>query len=658
MIDAVTDLISGIRAVDYTTEISRFHRIQASPGFHEAIEYLKNEIGKVSKAEVKVFEFPEEGKGGIETWESLYGWFPRSGTLQLVEPDQRTLADFDAEPISLTAQSCSTDIEADVVYVGKGLKAEDFEGKEVASKIVLTEGRASNVHRTACIQRGAAGVLSYQAPSGTQEVPSLRPYTAIWPRPGEVEKTRFGFALTYSDGVRIKKWLEEGKKVTVKAKVDAQLGIGKIEIVSALIKGSESPEEVWLVAHVCHPHPSANDNASGSATLLESLRVISRMIEDGKIPQPSLSIRFLWLPEWNGMINLLHHQKDLVAKCKFMINADMVGADPSKTGSKLHLFRTPYSLPTTLNNVLRIWLTSEVNRKSKHALQGTKSPLPWEYNTYSGGSDHVLLACKTPGIPAVMLNQWPEQFWHTSADIPENLDCNQMEFVARVIVLAALSVCMPNMTMKELVLTDCRNEAVDLMHEVGAKAVRELFACVDNPEVLYPKYLKWLDLTLELGQASLDSASHEWPLIEEQEALQQALKASLEMTYTAEMVVVRRAYEGACAEAGLDAKEQSQFKSESGIFGKEIRRLVKYCLDPDYLMRTSPEMLIKYSDFRETDKQCNERIDEILNLCANWRSLDDIRDWLCLEFGSFDPKVFRVIIDDLKKTRVIEAREV
>jgi hypothetical protein len=85
---------------------------------------------------------------------------------------------------------------------------------------------------------------------------------------------------------------------------------------------------------------------------------------------------------------------------------------------------------------------------------------------------------------------------------------------------------------------------------------------------------------------------------------------------------------------------------------------VKYYLDPGYLMRTSPEMLIKYSDFRETDKQFNERIDEILNLCANWRSLDDIWDWVCLEFGSFDPKVFRVIIDDLKKTRVIETREV
>lgn len=657
IVETVADLVSGIRAVDYSREISRFHRIQTSPGFHEAIEYLKGEIPKVSKAEVKVFDFPEEGKGVIETWESNYGWFPKSGTLQLVQPEQRTLAEFNAEPISLIAQSCSADVEADVVFVGKGLKPEDFEGKEVAGRIVLAEGRASNVHRTACIQRGAAGILLYQAPSGIQEIPNLRPYAAFWPRPGDADKTRFGFSLTYSDGMKIRKWLEENNRVTVRAKVDARLGAGKTEIVSALIKGSESSDEVWFVAHICHPHPSANDNASGSAALLETLRVISRMIAIGKIPQPSMSIRFLWVPEWNGITNMLCYAKDVVARCRFMVNVDMVGADPSKTGSVLHLFRTPHSVPSTLNNVVRLWLASEVKRKSRYDSAGGRTPLPWEYNVYSGRSDHELLACKASGIPAVMLNQWPEPFWHTSADTPDNLNCNQFDFVARAIILTAISLALPSRTMKELVLTDCRNEAVELIHDIGVRAVRELSSCADNPETLYRRYMKWLDLALELGQTTLESASHEWSLIEEQEALREGLKASLEMTYTAEMVVARRAYEGACAEVGLEPKEETHFKSEPGSFNKEIRRLVKYALNPGHMMRTD-DMLFKYVGLQETDSVLFDRIDETINLAANWKSLDDIYERVCLEFGPFDPKVFRGIVEDLEKTRVVESREV
>ncbi len=658
IVECVADLVSGIRAVDFATELSRFHRIQASPGFHEAAEYVRDQIARVSKAEVKLFEFPEVTQERFETWESIYGWVPKHGTLQLLEPEQKTLADFDTQPISLIAQSCSANVETDVVYVGKGLRPEDYEGKDIAGRIVLAEGRASNVHRIACMERGAAGFLLFQAPSGIQGVPDLRPYAAIWPRPGEAEKTRFGFALANSDGMRIKKWLEEKKKVTVRANVEAKLGAGKTEVVSALIKGTETSDEVWLVAHICHPHPSANDNASGSGALLEALRVISRMIADGKIPQPSTSIRFLWVPEWTGITDMLHYAKDVLGKCRFMVNADMVGADPSRTGSVLHLFRTPHSLPTTLNNVVRIWLASEVKRETKHESSAGRVPLPWEYNAYSAGSDHMLLACKNPGVPAVMLNQWPEPFWHTSADTPDNLNSRQMEFVVRVLVLTAVSLGIPNRTMKEVVLTDCRNEAVELIHEVGMRAVRELSSCAGNPEELYSRYMKWLGLSLELGEASLDSASHEWSLIEEQRALEQALKASLEMTYTTEMVVARRAYEGACAEAGLEAKEESHFEAEPSSFGKEIRRLVKCALDPGYLMRTSYDLLIKYTDLADAVKPLSERIDEILNLSASWRSIGDIYERICLEFGPMDSKVFTSIVEDLEKIEVIESREV
>ena len=93
LIKSVNDTVSGIRARDYVNALSEFHRIQASPGIHDAIVYLKQEVKKVSDAKVKIFSYSADGASPIETWDTPYGWVPKSGTLELLEPEQRTLAD-------------------------------------------------------------------------------------------------------------------------------------------------------------------------------------------------------------------------------------------------------------------------------------------------------------------------------------------------------------------------------------------------------------------------------------------------------------------------------------------------------------------------------------------------------------------------------------
>jgi hypothetical protein len=68
IIKAVTDNTSGISAKDYATAISTFHRIQASPGFLEAIEYLKTTIASFPEVKVKLFDYPADGKTTIGIW--------------------------------------------------------------------------------------------------------------------------------------------------------------------------------------------------------------------------------------------------------------------------------------------------------------------------------------------------------------------------------------------------------------------------------------------------------------------------------------------------------------------------------------------------------------------------------------------------------------
>ncbi len=658
IVKIVTDTISGIKGKNYVQAISSFHRIQASPGIHDAILYAKKEIESFSNAEVELFEYPADGKTTIHTWEAVSGWESTSGLLTLIEPEEKVLADYTAEPISLIAQSTSVDLEAEVVYIGKGLSPKDYEGKDVKGKIVLTEGMARLVHHVACVQYGAAGILTYVPPSNQDEIAKLRRYDAIWPSGDERSKTTFGFSLTQADGLKLKEFLEDGKTVRVKAKVDAKLIDGKTEVLTALLPGEDKSKEFWLAAHICHPNPGANDNASGSGVLLEVLRVLSILLKEEKIPKLGYSIRFIWMPEWSGTIYFIDREKDILKRCIGMLNMDMVGANPAKSGSILTLFRTPFTLPSTLNNVVRYWLVTEASRKDDRVQGGTMTPLPFKFDRYGAGSDHFMLTDCTIGIPAVMLNQTPDRFYHTSTDTIDKIDTRQIAYASRVAALSALCMVLPKHVYEETILTYCRNEFVELMEHVSINGVTELSRCLGDPEKIYPRVIRWLGLAHDLGQETLDKAATEWSLIAEQEAIRLALKTSLQMVYTTEMVIARKAYEGACAEVGLEAMQEDQIVLDPKSFGIEIKRVHDYALSPTFLLQKLGEKAPKYSDMRRKDPHSWDRFDELLNMSKEWTSLDLVWDMLCFEFGDIESGELLKIVQDLAEAGIVESRSV
>ncbi|MFX0108526.1 MAG: DUF4910 domain-containing protein, partial [Candidatus Hodarchaeota archaeon] len=324
LVESVNRRVSGIRACDFVNSISQFHRIQGSKGFLDAIHQMKSEIDTISDVKTEVFEFPADGKSQVGTWTAPFGWFPKSGTLELIDPEKEMLADFSADPISVVVHSRSGEVEGEVIDVGKGLNPKELAEMDIKGKIVLTESRAMMVHRPLIVEGEVAAILTFVPPSGIDEIASLRRYDAFWPKAGEEKKPGLGFSLRQTDGVKIRNWIKEGKTVRVKGKVDAEVKAGKLGVLSAVIEGEDASKEFWLIAHVCHPHPGSNDNASGSASLMEAIRVISSMIQEGIISKPEISLRFLWVPEWSGTIELMDKKKDLLKRCKGVLNMDMV----------------------------------------------------------------------------------------------------------------------------------------------------------------------------------------------------------------------------------------------------------------------------------------------------------------------------------------------
>jgi hypothetical protein len=337
---AVKDELSGSGAKQFVADISRYHRIQGSTMYHEAAVYMKQKLDEIGVDEAHIERFPADGKHMYWTHVSPIGWTIRSAELRIVAPEERLLASYDDIPQSLHTFSQGTKdggVEAELVDVGTGTSADDYRGKRVKGKLVLASGKGRTVMLEAVGKRGAAGILTDGLPyefSGVREhldVPDAHAYQGLWPTAKEKSKMTFGFSLSKRQGNALRALLRSGKKVRLRATVDADLHPGHEEVVVATIRGRELPdEEVVGVAHLCHPKPGANDNASGSGALLEVARTIVKLIESKKMERPRRTIRFLWVPETLGITAYLSQHGELKDRLLAGINLDMVGEDQEK----------------------------------------------------------------------------------------------------------------------------------------------------------------------------------------------------------------------------------------------------------------------------------------------------------------------------------------
>jgi hypothetical protein len=216
--------------------------------------------------------------------------------------------------------------------------------------------------------------------------------------------------------------LQDGQRVRVRAEVQTRLYEGEIEVVTAVIPGHHPHESVIIVSHLCHPQPSANDNATGVAANLEAARTLQRLIDSGELPAPRRSIRFLWMPEMTGSYAYLSRHEEEIPQIIAGLNLDMVGADQTQTGSVMLLERPPDAASSFVPDLLEK-LREELSHDAKTHTGMSSFPM-YRYATtpFSGGSDHYIFSNPTVGVPMAMIIQWPDKFYHTSADTLEKVD--------------------------------------------------------------------------------------------------------------------------------------------------------------------------------------------------------------------------------------------
>ncbi len=424
--EAVGEEFSGLAAHRYVGEIIQYHRLQVSPGYRRAAEYAYQKLLDFG-LEAEILSYP--AREGVTFWAqpSFQEWEAREGALHLLEPEARKLADYREIKLSLIQRSAPFEGETEIVLLEDGLGVEEYEGLDLRGKVVLTRGDVRRVHYLAVEKGGAAGIIY----DGIKELPGLErrldnalQYTSFWWYGGE--KKCFGFVLSPRAGERLRRSIKRGSVVKVRAKVISRFWDGSLEVVSALLPG-ESDEEVVVVAHLCHPQWSANDNASGSATLLEVARTLHRLTLRGRLKKPRRSIRFLLVPELAGTYAYLAAHEERLPQMIAGLNLDMVGESQELCGSTLVVERLPGSTPAFSGELLERLLEALAD-----AGVGGYPSFRYGSTPFSGGSDHIILSDPTVGIPSPLLIQWPDRFYHTSLDTQDKVDPQMLGRVGQV----------------------------------------------------------------------------------------------------------------------------------------------------------------------------------------------------------------------------------
>ena len=416
--------------------------------FYET-QYIYDQLKQYGLSGTEIVRFP-----GSQVWDGI------KGELWEIEPRRQKIASYKDITAMLASGSATTDVKAELVWVGRGTK-EEVEQASVEGKIVVTEGSLGRVYTEACDRQGAIGIVAISQ-SRPYFDPLQIPEQGIWRRRRGEETSdsapKFGFQLPVREGDYLKQRLLRGEKIKVHAQVESKMESYDLEDVVCRIPGTDpNAGEIIFSAHLFEGivKQGANDNKSGSAGILEVARVLHTLIQEGRLPSPKRTIRFLWGPEFSGTGPWVQANKDIMEKTLCNINMDMVGEWLSLNKAFFCLMRTTYGNPHYINDVMENYyrFVGEGNReriqvrgnidKIPHRIvapTGADEPFYYSIETHYGASDHEVFNDWGVQVPGVMMIAWPDQWYHTSGDRVNKSDPTQMRRVAVIGAAAAYTI--------------------------------------------------------------------------------------------------------------------------------------------------------------------------------------------------------------------------
>jgi hypothetical protein len=469
LLEAARRNTSGERTLADVEALARFHRIQASPGYDEAAEWLEGAIRRTGLVPERL-SVPADGHTRYGGYPMPEGWRCRHARASLHGAGEaRVVADFELAPLSIVQRSDSGRGRYPLIVVDA---LADLALVDVRGKVVLTSAPVQRMHECAVVESGAAGLLS----DGRRLVPPVRTqehdrdslsYTSFWwlgDRP-----RGWGVVVSPARGAEVRHRLAAGEPLELSVDFECERYVGTIPLVSTCVPG-ELPGEILVTGHLCHPQPGANDNASGAAAVLETARVLATLAATGELATPRRSVRFLWMPEFTGTYAWQAAAPEYSARTIAALNLDMVGERQSDCGSTLLLEQAPHFLGSFADELLGRVRTAAQDWVRDFSGAGHYSLARIADVPYSGGSDHALWLDPSAGVPCPMLIQWPDRYYHSDLDTPERCDPESLALAVRAAA-----------TYAGLLASAGEEEVRWLLQLVARGSRRRMLAALDRP---------------------------------------------------------------------------------------------------------------------------------------------------------------------------------
>ena len=406
-LDTATAALDRARAAELIRRISELDRFPASAGLDRDAELVAEAAEAAGVQDVEILRWPVAGeRQRWWTFGAPASWTPGPSRLSW---RGRVLVDYPRDAFGLAVNSAAT--------VTDGTRAALVRGRSAPWRdaVVLVEDPVVSPTLLRDIElAGARGVVCSPG----------------WPDEGEQDCTRrvelppgagiFAFSLRPSVMRELVAGHTAGDQVEAAVRVETGTAM---PVVTGVVAGLDpSLGEVAVHAHLDHPRPSANDNASGVVACLQVARALARL------PGRRRGVRFLWGPEFTGSAAYLHDVvsagtlPDLIA----LLNLDMVGEHERNTGGILNVERSPLGTPDVASAVVGMVLGSLPGPRRTYAGARPVPAVPWAQVPFVGASDHLLHVDRGTPVSATSLSHHPDRYRHSSCDTADRVDLDRL----------------------------------------------------------------------------------------------------------------------------------------------------------------------------------------------------------------------------------------
>jgi hypothetical protein len=404
-------------AMDYMFRVYATDRWFTFPKFQETAECLQGAMKAIGLSKVELVATPADGVTQYGFWTMPLSWDVKNAVLEIIEPavppEMRILADYRRIPASLAMWSGPTPpggVTADVVEL-KSSRDAGLERMDVKGKFVLVEERGGLKARL--YQMGAAGMIS----SSTENPELINDHYWInsWGDNGwgytKASSPLVGFSITPRQGAYLRSLLARNNKVRVRAVVDSRYYSGSYPYATGILQGDGSDEEVLELGHTTEQ--GANDNATGVASMLESLATLNRLIDAGKLKRPRRSIRILAMPELYGSMPYIVNNPERIRRTIGAICLDTAAGPYDLAGTEYAIQLNP--------DVARSYQDALIMRIAENYYAGLQRRFP-RWAPYRTGTD-TFLSDPLIGIPTVKPTGGSGvNVHHNSADTVDRVD--------------------------------------------------------------------------------------------------------------------------------------------------------------------------------------------------------------------------------------------